>query len=259
MSTAVTRDGADAIKVFTHGSVELLRKLVDLTDQLRAAGVPVPVSNIELHTTAIRLPWIHGRTMREQVGKTGPAQSHIQSAMKLLSSLHQSEVGPAGLCEFDPFRLSDKRLKEPWFRVLASRLQTDALTLRRKLEETPPPKRGLSIIHGDFHAGQLIQEAVSRKWWMIDLDDVAHGHKEADIANFCANLATRKDSSVVAIDTKLSELRAMCGDAYEGGINDGLFEYYAACALLRRALKFAARSETEDRIAAVLQAGLALV
>lgn len=259
MNTTIMRDGTDALKVFTHGNVETIKRLVDLTDQLRAAGVPVPISNIELNNTAIRLPWINGQTMREQIGKAGPGKSHILSAMKLLSSLHQSDVRSAGLCEFDPFRLSDKRLIEPWFCVLTSKLQTNAQTLRKKLGETHPPKSCLSIIHGDFHAGQLIQEAVSRKWWMIDLDDVALGHKEADIANFCVNIATRKDCSVEAIDTKVNELRVMCHNAYEAGINVGLFEYYAACALLRRALKFAARTETDDRIAAILQAGLALV
>jgi aminoglycoside phosphotransferase (APT) family kinase protein len=258
MSTAILRDGSDALKVFTHGRVDIVRKLVDLTQQLQTAGVPVPVSNIDMNETAIRLPWIQGQTMRQLMGKAGPDKTQIHSAMQVLQCLHQSGVRPVGLKVFDPFRLSVKRLKQSWFLFLARQIQSDALTLRSKLDEVPTSRSGLVIIHGDFHAGQLILEMASQKWWLIDLDDVALGHKEADVANFCVNIATRDDHSAETIDLKLNEMFATCESGYGSKIEFNLFRYYAACALLRRALKFAERSEPENRIRAILRAGLAL-
>jgi Ser/Thr protein kinase RdoA (MazF antagonist) len=259
MSTAILRDGSDALKVFTHGSVDVLRKLVDLTEQLRAAGVPVPVSNIDMNDTAIRLPWIQGKTMRQMMGACGPDKAQIHAAMTVLRSLHQSGVRSPELRMFEPFRLSDQRLNQSWFSCLAPQIQKDALALRAKLREVSLPATGMLIIHGDFHAGQLILEMASEKWWMIDLDDVAFGHKEADIANFCVNLATRNDQSSDAVGLKLSALLATCESGYGTAVNFSLFRYYAACALLRRALKFAERSETGSRIAAILRAGLVIL
>ncbi len=261
MTTAVTRDGSDALKIFTQGSLANLAVLVKLTNGLRAAGLPVPATRREANRLATRSPWIQGQTMRERFATFAnlhAAQSDIAAAMTILNRLHQTAAPRVQIPEFNPFRLTDRRLAETSLQSLSIKLRGDALTLRCKLGLVAPANTKVTIIHGDFHAGQMILENHTQEWWMIDLDDVSRGHREADIANFCVNLATRKNQSAFIVREEFEELATYCRLSYASTISSSRFKYYAASALLRRALKFAARGEHEKRVAAILSVGLDL-
>lgn len=255
MPSVVTRDGNDALKVFAHGSFANIALLVQLADCLHTAGVPVPKTRRDESSTGIRLPWIEGQTMSERIKCVGNlllARDDIGCAMGVLRQLHESSAPNLNLTEFNPFRVTDRRMSEPVFQTLPISICNQARLLRAKLENNPPRHKGENIIHGDFHAGQLILEAAVGKWWVIDLDDVSHGHGEADIANFCVNLATSKNQTSAGIIQDFEAIATQCRHAYAKVMRRELLDHYAACALLRRAVKFAARGDHKDRIAAVL-------
>lgn len=260
MTSAVIRDGAYALKVFRDGNIADIAKLVRLTARLRNSGVPIPETRRETDSNAIRLPWINGETMRERMRARGfddfnAANDDLVAAMGVLSRLHVSKAPRKCLSVFDPFRLSDKRMAEPLFQALPRTTRMDARRLRALLDMRKPATSPGVTIHGDFHLGQLILEKQSNKWWLIDLDDAALGHIEADIANFCINVATRRHQPSACLLKDLKELLAICVSAYKADTNTELLGYYAACAFLRRALKFAARGENLDRVSALLSAG----
>jgi Ser/Thr protein kinase RdoA (MazF antagonist) len=255
MTADVIREGSEALKRYAHGDLAEIQRLSDLSRHLRAAGVPVPGCRVDHVQAALRLAWIQGPTMGQRLDETELRVGDLAAAMKLLRTLHRSEAFVLELPPFNPFRRTDRRLLEPWFKTLPVQLQVDCLLLRRTLGASPPAP-GFAVIHGDFHVGQLLLELATQKWWMIDLDDAALGHIEADIANFCVNLATRNAASLDEFNVKMAKLFAKCSKVYEDSIDASRLDYYAACTLLRRALKFASRQDETDRINAMVQAGL---
>lgn len=176
------------------------------------------------------------------------------AAMSMLSNLHAAGAPQMNLPKFDPFRHIDKRLAGHDSLIIAPGLRGIASALRRELDSGQPPSTGPCVTHGDFHCGQMIMDSVSGDWWLIDLDDMALGYPESDIANFCAHLATsRSISALGALDFYNAAVEAALG-SYSRPVNRGRLNFFAAAAFLRRALKLAQRGCTEELALSVISA-----
>ncbi len=107
--------------------------------------------------------------------------------------------------------------------------------------------RSNMVVHGDLHAGQfMIDEAGSA--WLLDLDDLSEGDPAADIGNFAAHLATRDESGRRNPNASLPAWLDAALLAYSeagGRVAPALAAAYGRLALIRRALKFRERGQTD--------------
>lgn len=138
------------------------------TAALRAGGIPTPAA---WQSTAVR-----DVVFERLDGETGLvlAKRDFETFFRPVAQLQACPV--PGLRRYDPLLRIRPRLS------LAT-----ADPLRRVLEDPVPD--GTATLHGDLHLGQFILEP-SGKVWVVDLDDLAVGAQEADLANFTAHLAT---------------------------------------------------------------------
>lgn len=134
-----------------------------------------------------------------------------------------------GLSRFDPFlRIRPRLMAAP----------PDICQLFADLEARDAALGwpALTVIHGDFHPGQCLQDRTG-KVWLIDLDDLALGPHEADLGNLAAWIATSVkgpmgEQTRRALDQVLA-VSPMADPALTG--------HFCQIALLRRALKLAGK------------------
>jgi aminoglycoside phosphotransferase (APT) family kinase protein len=99
------------------------------------------------------------------------------------------------------------------------------------------------LVHGDFHAGQILLPADGGHPWVIDLDDLAIGPLEFDLANVAAHFVTSSGLYTGAVGPGFALLADAVGRAYvaAGGAtpDPAGIRVYGAASLLRRCLKLA--------------------
>ena len=148
-----------------------------------------------------------------------------------VARLHQAPV--KNLPRYDPFLRVRPRLAVP-----------TTLPVSDILSEPVP--NGTATLHGDLHVGQFIR-GDDQKIWIVDLDDLAIGPPEADIANFAAHLATSQRSrSIRDWSGRICRAWAEIG----GTLDDAVFDKFLRFALLRRHVKLreAGRPDFEKEI-----------
>lgn len=95
-----------------------------------------------------------------------------------------------------------------------------------------------TVIHGDFHPGQCLQDR-SGKVWLVDLDDIALGPIEADLGNLAAWIATSRTGDLAArTHSALVQVQALASQT-----NPLLIAHFCRIARLRRALKLAGKGQ----------------
>lgn len=150
----------------------------------------------------------------------------------MLAALARLHAMPgAGLSRFDPFRRITPRLAAapPPLRALAAGLAA---------ADAACGWPASSPVHGDFHPGQVLADAGGTVW-LVDLDDMALAPPEADLGNLAAWLASAAPCDLSAgLPQALARVLA-----HRPGANPALAAHFARIALLRRALKLAARGE----------------
>lgn len=169
-------------------------------------------------------------------GEIGPGLlDDIEGLFRTLVRLHRAPV--PGLCAFDPF-----------LRIRPRRHLAIAGPLRKVLDE-PVPK-GAATLHGDLHVGQFIRDGAG-KAWIVDLDDMALGPPEADLANFTAHLATSMSAGVGYWADRVQLVWADLGQECD----PQLFTRFLRFALVRRHLKLreAGRPDFENQVMAYLR------
>ncbi len=268
MRATVGREGAFALKVFPPHRSGSIASVVALTRELRFIGIPTPETSADFHAHGIRFPWIDGPTMKQRLEQAEPGRSlqdlpsmagHLGAAMKILRELHGADISRHDLTNFKPFRHIDWRLGHSNLINQPPLFQSNAMELRAILKARMPELTGRSVIHGDFHVGQLIQDRTSKKWWLIDLDDVARGCPEADVANFCVHLATSRTIVSEGVRTAYPAIMAIAVDAYGKSLDSDLLKIFAALTFLRRALKKAEHGDASAWTTTLLAAGCDLV
>lgn len=207
-------------------AAEALRR----TRVLRAQSVHTPAATCGPTPSELDFETIEGRTGHNLIGHD------LRPLLQSVARLHGAIV--PNLAPYDPL-----------LRIRPRMALTD-VPLLHQIANGPAPQ-GRAVLHGDLHVGQFIVSSEGAVW-LVDLDDLAMGPPEADLANFAAHLATTEPGLGIA-----EWSRQVC-DAWAslGHTSDNhAFTRYLHLALLRRHLKLreAGRPDFEGPILAYLR------
>ena len=245
-----------------------------LASMLNARGVPTPAICHDSIEQCLRMPHIRGvsghdffsRKLRAMCAAPSRAARMLilKQVLTPIIALHRIEASSSGLEVFDAWR----RIR-PRIAALAWQCEADQMLLREAVaelnERTSPGldavacQRGLIIVHGDLHPGQLIQDEAGTIW-LLDLDDLSAGRPESDLGNLAAHMASHPITQLQHPASDFSLYAEQLGDAYErsGGwcIDIELMHLYGALALLRRALKLWLRDKRREQLERLVGAAL---
>jgi Phosphotransferase enzyme family len=185
----------------------------------RIAGVPTPAVLNRIGPLKLGFDRV--------VEAAPPTVAEMVQALRWLKGMP-----PDGLVRFDPFLRIRPRLDAapPEVCALVQDLQARDAALRWS---------ATTVIHGDFHPGQIIKDTAG-KVWLLDLDDLALAPPEADLGNLAAWFATRTEGELRLLSkSALSLLLTLTREA-----DPALTGHFFGIALVRRALKLAAKGQT---------------
>lgn len=193
-------------------------------------GIATPVARPGPSPSRLRFDRIDGSTGPALIGR------NLESLLAVVADLHRTEV--SGLPTHDPL-----------LRIRPRLALTGNARLRALAEGTVPA--GRAVLHGDLHVGQFVVTP-SGKVWLVDLDDLAIGPPEADLANFTAHLATTEPRRGIA--SWAGQVRR-AWLSLGRGLEPDIFDRCLELALLRRHLKLraAGRPDFEAEILAYLR------
>lgn len=217
------------LKRYGHAGLaaEALRRAV----VLRRQGVPTPAATPGPEVETLVFDRIEGRS-----GLALLDGAPELALLPVVRGLHGASV--PGLPPHDPLRRIRPRLE-----------LTDVAILREIAHGRVPS--GRAVLHGDLHLGQFIKDPAGAVW-LVDLDDMALGPPEADLANFAAHLATTDPGPGVAEwVARVCHGWSTCG----APLDREVFARFLGFALLRRHLKLraAGRPDFEAEILAYLR------
>jgi len=231
MTSRVWRDGGQIRKRIKDQIAA--RHLIRWTEELRARDVPTPQAEFDARDQTLVFRLIEG-TAGLTVIQDRRALA-LADLLRPLLALHRVTLNGPG--PFDPAAKILPRLTPDDPAVMREDLQT----LLRAVPELP----NATLVHGDFHAGQLIMDP-SGTVWLLDLDDLATGAPESDLGNFAAHLATRPETRCGPIVQGFEYWLGHTLDAYcrIGGVaQTALARSHGRVALIRRALKLRERGD----------------
>lgn len=217
--------------VKTHANAAVAQEALRRSHVLRKQGVQTPAATAGTVPNEILFDRIEGKTGTELIA--GAALPLLRA----VTVLHQAQV--QGLPGYDPFLRIRPRIG-----------LTEVALLHDILSEPVPT--GTATLHGDLHVGQFIRDQ-SGSVWIIDLDDLAVGPPEADLANFAAHLATTLPGEGIA---GWSAQVRQTWTGMDQPLDPRVFGQYLRFALLRRHLKLRAarRPDFEVDILSYLRA-----
>jgi len=204
------------------------------TRALRAQAVQTPAAAPGPTPSVLAFARIEGRTGHDLIGQD------LEPLLQAVAGLHATRV--PDLAPYDPLLR------------IRPRLELTGVPLLRQIARGPVPP-GDMVLHGDLHVGQFIVTPEGAVW-LVDLDDLAIGPPEADLANFAAHLATTgpgfDDGAGIAAQVRgvIAAWMAIGQTA-----DRRVFTRYLHLALLRRHLKLrqAGRPDFETPILAYLR------
>jgi hypothetical protein len=246
---------------------DAIEDFVQRVRQLVGAGLRTPPVRYDAVANEFVSPWIHGETGRaalrgclgeDAADASRATDSFLDAALAPLVVLHNLRACELSLRLLDPWRRIDPRLdprEGSWLdpaRRLRAALATDLGAALAGAEARVVP------VHGDFHAGQLILDAADDSAWLLDLDDLAAGPVESDLANFAAHVVTSEDLHRGEVPGPFAVLVRRLAARYQRlasrSCDEDLLRYYGAAALLRRALKLHGRGLGRPRVQALFEA-----
>ncbi|MFK7941473.1 MAG: phosphotransferase family protein [Paracoccaceae bacterium] len=207
-------------------AAEALRR----TKLLRAQSVQTPAAKPGQTPCELDFDRVAGRTGRDLIGQD------LKPLLQSVAELHRASV--PDLAPFDPL----VRIRP--------RLALTRVSVLREIVNGPVPA-GNSVLHGDLHVGQFIV-APEGAVWLVDLDDMAVGPPEADLANVTAHLATTEPGpGIEAWSRRVCDPWTALGHTADRPV----FARYLHLALLRRHLKLreTGRPDCEALILAYLR------
>jgi len=255
VSNRVRHVGRLARKALGDISILEASQIVRNTQRLATAGLRTPNPYLDTDSMELVMPWIegigararlcHGRLYRGYADWSDVPASELSLLVAPLVVLHGAEVVQMELDTFDPWRRIHPRIAHPGCsnnQELMNEIASVIPVLKQDgamLAESQPA--AYVPVHGDYHVGQLLFDLPLGLPWLLDLDDIARGHRESDIGNFAAHCATTTDMGFLGVlndFTMLSSaLHACYADISGINLNVGWINFYGAVAMLRRALK----------------------
>ena len=227
-----------------------------LSRRLFAAGVTTPPAIVAKGEDVLHFARLNGPTARDVWARIGPYRgdkphdhaSLIERVVTSAVSLHCSGIDPGSIGQLDPWAKINPRLavgSHARDRLGSARIErVNALfdVARLHYGEFAESVRNVPV-HGDFHLGQLISATGRKDLVLVDLDDIAFGPAEFDLANCAAHIATSPGLSAGSVlETATCLVRAF-DEAYQthsGRLLDARgMRVVLAVALMRRLLKLA--------------------
>jgi Phosphotransferase enzyme family len=212
------------------------RRALDLSHAALAAGLRTPPAARSGEAAVLIFHRIAGRS-----GIALVRDRPLETLLRPLRDVHGLALDP--LPRFDPFARIMPRLTPALPEGIVRRIEV----LRARTLPAGGP------VHGDFHPGQLIEDAEARIW-IIDLDDMGWGPPEADLGNLAAYLATRPETALGLPSIGATLWSERIAAAY-GPCDRDLLGHLAEIALFRRALKLAERGDVAVLTALAIQYG----
>lgn len=206
--------------------IEALRR----SSSLRTAGVPTPAVLGPSGENGLCFEHVEGQSGQVLLAKD------LARLLSVVARLHRASL--PNLPAFDPF-----------LRIRPRAGVETALPVVDILSEPVPT--GHATLHGDLHVGQFLQSR-SGDVWIVDLDDLAVGPPEADLANFAAHLATSQPSCRIHDwSDRVCKAWAAIGDS----VDHDVLTRFLRFALVRRHLKLreAGRPDFEAEILGYLR------
>ncbi len=237
---------------------------------LFVAGIETPPA-VSTKTGQLRFAHIEGHNARSTLARqrTRPAscdfsdiEELLQDIIAPLAKLHGYPIPPElGIQPLNPWlrvlprlrgnRRSDQAKLTGNFALLARRQQL--LWNQRSCGD----RCSNSLVHGDFHCGQLIRPRDADKFLLFDLDDLAIGYAESDIANFSAHFVTCGDLFTGDRLTGFTKLVEICSQIYADcrgiNLNRSAIDFFGSVSLLRRALKLGERGAKISSVVDILE------
>jgi phosphotransferase family enzyme len=187
---------------------------------------------------------VEGEPLAARLASTGP-EAIIAGAVRALAALHAVPAWP----DLGRFGAPDvlRRLEHKVLRRITSSLPSLtphaselAAALRERLPDLPvgPPV----VIHGDFHAANVLM--VGHDVALLDLDDVALGDPEYDLALFGGRLlliAMVAGHDIGAVERAIASLPDAYTAASGRAIDQAAFAWYLAATLVGRQVKTCVR------------------
>ncbi|CAN5711602.1 hypothetical protein BH23DEI1_BH23DEI1_12020 [soil metagenome] len=180
------------LKMHRPGAFERARMNVKVISATGDVRTPKMVGRSRRHGI-VALEWLEGPILADVFAAGAVDTAHVRNVGEALRSLHTlaaiplrardrlSEIATVGALSTSLQMLLPERAL--WIDSLARRLAA-------RLEELPEERR---VIHGDFHAGQVVLTADGVTF--IDLDEAALGDPLADLGTF---LAEREYAAIAA-------------------------------------------------------------
>jgi len=251
----IRRSGTYALKYLGPASSSEVNRIAQLSQRLCEMGIPTPKATYLEKAHLLKMPWLDGLSGKTLVLKvlsqamlaTGEKEirRNLLAILAPLVKLHDVDPDTLKLKPFDPWRKITSRLAS-WsregrgFSPEATRLEQH---LRNRTADVlrQTSSQNLSVVHGDFHAGQIFFGSKPRMSWLLDLGDLGLGHKESDLGNLSAYLATARETTLNDINLAYEYWSFQVSSAYEDitkqPMNRKLIDAYGAIALLHRGLK----------------------
>lgn len=243
----ISRSGELIFKSYDAGQPGRVQTVAGVAESLRDSGVRTPEAVVEATSNTIVSSWINGPTLRQILEIAGPFTTlgelrqfdpMFREVLFTLGSIHAARVNVVSIAPFNPFRMIDQRVGEG----VLDRLPADVgdrfsgvlASLKRKVSRIEPAR----TIHGDCHAGQIIFDYASGQWWVLDLDDVALGVPEHDLANFATHLVSTSTIFRGDVISGIADMTAIIDKHYDGEFCIERYRTLVAVSLLRRSIKF---------------------
>lgn len=278
-----------------HRSKTLIKSLQDegvdeglrvaaLSRALAGSRVPTPIGHYDSDNHVLVFPLLDGQDAGKLIHAALAEASCMDWIWSLvltpLVKLHKTTLERAyianpnivapSLTVIDPLKHVSRRLN-----ILSGHaLGSAVLDLHRHLNaaiDEDIRRAALTVIHGDFHVGQVVVNRDQTESAIVDLDDVGLGVAEMDIANCVAHITTspickiRSDSRLtkdVGIEQKFDDWAdLLCGEyeqIAEIKLSPERVCLYGASALLRRALKLMETANHDISTQSIVQAAQAL-
>lgn len=238
-----------------------------LANALRGAGAPVLPTLLDSKRSQITMPLLDGRDGRDMCRSEAQqgAKATLRGCVAKLAEFHEAgvRVDPSSLSLFDPFSKIRPRIgncPDPQLSSIAAKLSAQ---IEEALAFWDLDDAYTTLVHGDFHAGQVIFCRDGGECHIVDLDDVAIGMRESDLGNLIAHASTCAQITNGPIFGAAAEMLADFVGAYNRAshkpLDHRLTSLYCAASLLRRALKLIEREEPRPRIEEILRAAGSIV
>ena len=258
--------GAGAAEVAGHAILKLVpeprfekpvkslaraRSIVEAARFLKAQDAPVLDLALDDARELLLMTRIEGEDLRKIAAVRQRCSGHqslgaiadlMTLAMSELAAFHRAgQAFPAGeLPAFDPFAKVRPRLQFVYNDDQRLRIGRLAHVLEARLARMGAQPS--TIVHGDFHVGQVLVDGTTAATYVVDLDDVAIGNPASDVGNFAAHVVTASSLYTGPVRDGIEALIEELSAAYRARNGALLLDpiavsLYASAALLRRLLK----------------------